>query len=72
MKGPGFPQPVSGGLLLTRRLAGAPGQGSRHVALLVAQQCQTETRTVRHPEQDLTPLPGLGRADEGAVNVNVH
>lgn len=60
------------GVLLTRSLGGAPGQGAGDVAFHVAQQSQAEARTVRHPEQNLASLPCVVRAPQRVVYVNVH
>ena len=59
-------------MLLTWSLGGAPGKGAGDVALHASQQSQTEAWAVRHPEQNLTSLPRLGRAPQGVVYVNIH
>lgn len=58
--------------LLTRPLGGAPGEGRGDVAPHVAQQSQTESWTVRYPEQNLPARPGPGGAPQGVVDVDVH
>lgn len=70
----GYPQPLNsrGVVLLTGSLGGAPGQRAGDVALHVPQQSQTETWTVRHPEQDLASRSRLGRARQTVVHVDVH
>lgn len=58
--------------VLTGPFPGAPGQWSGYVSSLAAQQSQAEVGTVRHPEQNGTSFPRLGRVRQGVVHVNVN